>query len=272
MEEQKTFIVVGIPHAGSQIPLECQESFLTLDKSILLQDPDLYVDEIYAPALKEFQLPHVLTSVNRYVIDCNRNADDIDDSFCEGAPHNPLAKNLGLIAHKTVSGTPLLKRKLTLVEVEHRIKNYHQPYHQKLTTFLEEARNREGLWFSYEAHSMPSQGKSGHDDNGKPRPDICLGDRDGKSCHPLLVETIRQTFEAQGLQVKMNFPYKGAQSYVTQHYGHPDQGKHSLLVEINRALYMDETTFEKTQNFSALQNIVTQILKNVLSIPKNLLK
>ena len=45
-----------------------------------------------------------------------------------------------------------------------------------------------------------------------------------------------------------------AGGYITKNYGRPEKGLHALQVEINRALYMDEGTFEKTQGFEGLKD------------------
>ncbi len=48
----------------------------------------------------------------------------------------------------------------------------------------------------------------------------------------------------------LNKPYAGG--YITEHYGRPHKGRHALQIEINRALYMDETSFDKSAGFERL--------------------
>ena len=43
-----------------------------------------------------------------------------------------------------------------------------------------------------------------------------------------------------------------AGGYITEHYGKPHQGVHALQIEVDRSLYMDEETFEKSSAFSGL--------------------
>ena len=47
--------------------------------------------------------------------------------------------------------------------------------------------------------------------------------------------------------VALNKPYAGG--YITEHYGRPHKAQHALQIEINRALYMDETSFDKSAGF-----------------------
>ncbi len=57
--------------------------------------------------------------------------------------------------------------------------------------------------------------------------------------------------KAQGYAVTLNKPYAGG--YITEHYGRPHKGQHVLQIEINRALYMDETSFDKSEGFERLR-------------------
>ncbi|HIP78783.1 MAG TPA: N-formylglutamate amidohydrolase, partial [Kiloniellaceae bacterium] len=51
-------------------------------------------------------------------------------------------------------------------------------------------------------------------------------------------------------QVARNSPYAGG--FVTRHYGKPETGVHSLQIEINRQIYMDETRMERRPALRAL--------------------
>jgi hypothetical protein len=46
-----------------------------------------------------------------------------------------------------------------------------------------------------------------------------------------------------GLRVRRNQPYAGG--FTTQRYGRPALARHTLQIEINRALYMDEARHER---------------------------
>ena len=87
---------------------------------------------------------------------------------------------------------------------------------------------------------MPSNPIS---DQGGARSDFVLGDRYGTSCSGELTRAAAQALKAQGYAVALNKPYAGG--YITEHYGRPHAGVHALQVEINRALYMHESTFDK---------------------------
>ena len=64
-----------------------------------------------------------------------------------------------------------------------------------------------------------------------------------------------------GYQVKVNDPYKGVE--LVRAYSDPSAGRHSLQIEINKRLYMDETTLQKTEGFHSLGNSISELLKEI---------
>ncbi len=54
-----------------------------------------------------------------------------------------------------------------------------------------------------------------------------------------------------GYDVKVNDPFKGVA--LVQAYSNPAAGRHSLQIEINKRLYMDEATLQPHAGFAALQ-------------------
>ncbi|MFT4251213.1 MAG: N-formylglutamate amidohydrolase, partial [Caulobacter sp.] len=80
--------------------------------------------------------------------------------------------------------------------------------------------------------------------------DIVLGDRFGAACAPELTRLVEQALEEMGYRVARNAPYAGG--YTTEHYGRPARRTHALQIEINRSLYMNETTREPTDGLAPL--------------------
>jgi N-formylglutamate amidohydrolase len=94
---------------------------------------------------------------------------------------------------------------------------------------------------------MPSA--SGPKDE-RPRADIVIGDRYGTSCLSIIADTIEVTLRERGYSVSRNKPYAGG--FITEHYGNPAAGLHSIQLEINRALYMDERRLERSSSFAKI--------------------
>ena len=57
--------------------------------------------------------------------------------------------------------------------------------------------------------------------------------------------------ESLGYNVAYNHPYKGVE--LVRRYGDPARHRHSIQVEVNRKLYMDEETLEPHAGFEPLQ-------------------
>ena len=51
--------------------------------------------------------------------------------------------------------------------------------------------------------------------------------------------------------VRVNDPYKGVE--LVRRHGRPRENRHSLQIEVNRKLYMDEAAFERNPNFPRLK-------------------
>ena len=92
-------------------------------------------------------------------------------------------------------------------------------------------------------------------DRGTPRPDFVLGDLDGTACEAGLTECVRVFLSERGYSVAINDPYKGME--LIRANGDPSDGRHSLQIEVNRKLYMDERTRARNDGYGALQACFT---------------
>jgi len=134
-----------------------------------------------------------------------------------------------------------------------RIERLYKPYHAALADLLEATRARFGIAFLLDCHSMPSQqGERGG------WPDFVLGDRFGASCAPEITRLVQTLLKNLGYRVLLNKPYAGG--YITENYGKPGQGVHVLQIEVDRSLYMNEETFERSPGFGALQRDISRLI------------
>jgi N-formylglutamate deformylase len=96
-----------------------------------------------------------------------------------------------------------------------------------------------------DCHSMPSVGVSRDEPR---RPDIVIGDRYGTSCASLLPDVVEDIMSKLGYSIGRNKPYAGG--FITEHYGNPASGLHTVQLELNRAIYMDERRRERSPRFA----------------------
>jgi N-formylglutamate deformylase len=100
-------------------------------------------------------------------------------------------------------------------------------------------------------HSMKSAGNAMTPDGpGARRPDFVVSDVRGTSADPRVTEAIVRSLRELGYSVAVNDPYIGGT--IVQRIGDPRRGVHSVQVEINRALYLDEGAVEKSARFDQI--------------------
>ncbi len=256
-------VVFDSPHSGNVYPEDFGHS-LALEK--VRRFEDAFIDELYASATLQGAIL-IRALFPRSYIDPNRAQDDIDESMLAspwGRELNPGPKThlgVGLIP-KREPGGPMYERMLGVEEVKRRIDGYWRPYHEAVRTTLDEAHQRFGAVWHVNCHSMPAISTDvSAEGPGIPRPDVCLGDRDGSTCDPAFTAAVANAFSSLGYEVTVNDPYKGVE--LVRRYSDPSAGRHSLQIEINRRLYMDEDRIKKNSGFELLERNITAIIKAI---------
>lgn len=243
-------IVMASPHSGRDYP----EEFVARSRLSMLRlrsSEDSFVDEIFAAA-PALGAPLLRARFPRVFVDVNREPYELDPGMFD-APLPPfvttrnarIAAGLGTIARVVSNAEPIYGDKLTFAEVDQRIKQYYDPYHRALTALIEETRNLFGFCILVDCHSMPS-GAANHrgDRNGRIRPvDAVLGDCHATACDPMVTNVAERQLTDMDYTVRRNNPYAGG--FVTRHYGRPGDGVHALQIELNRGIYMDESSIER---------------------------
>ena len=247
-------LVFDSPHSGTDYPEDFDH---TCPRAVLRTAEDTYVHELYAAAPA-----HGATLIGalfpRSYIDANRHIADIDQALlAEPWPHplNPGVKTklgIGLIRRLAVPKLPVYSRKLGVAEVQARIDRYYHPYHAELQTAADRLHARFGSVWHVNCHSMKSVSNGmAAEGPGVARADFVLGDRDGTTCAPELTRFVEKFLGKRGYDVRINDPYKGVE--LVRRHGRPKQNRHSLQIEVNRKLYMDEESFERNANFAKLK-------------------
>lgn len=239
-------LVVSSPHSGSY----CPRAFLAdsrLEWDALRQSEDFYVDELAAEA-PALGAPLLKALYSRAYVDLNREPYELDPAmFAETLPEHVNSRServglgLGTIAREIARGQPIYRRKLSFAEAHARIEAIHRPYHDALAALIGETRRAFGYAVLVDCHSMPDSVFAAR--SRPARPDFVIGDRHGASASLALVARAELALRGMGYRVALNAPYAGG--YITEFYGRPGQGAHALQIEINRSLYMNETTRER---------------------------
>jgi N-formylglutamate deformylase len=170
---------------------------------------------------------------------------------------------MGLIRRLSLPGEPIYDRKLSVAEGQHRIAQFYAPYHAALERLVEAAFAKWGRVWHINCHSMKEHGNAMNVDAGRRRADFVLGDREGTTCGPELMHTVRSFLIDKGYSVAVNDPYKGLE--LVRRHGSPSQGRHSLQIEINRALFLDEAPVVKTAGFASLQVDLAELVQVLIT-------
>lgn len=254
-------LVLDSPHSGTHYPADFEH---LPPRSVVRRAEDTHVEALYAEApaagatLIEALFP-------RAYIDPNRHVSDLDPAVVEEPWPGPLAPSrktelgIGLVWRLAHGGQPMYARPLAVAEIERRIALYYEPYHAALADAIDACHRRFGAVWHLDCHSMPAVGDAMSDDPGRARADFVLGDRDAAACEPEFTTFVAATLSGMGYEVAINDPYKGVE--IVRRHGRPAERRHSLQIEVNRRLYMNETTLERTAGFAALQADLARLIE-----------
>ena len=234
---------------------------------MLRRSEDSFVDDLFSNA-PVFGAPLLKAHFPRAYVDPNREAFELDPTMFDDPLPNYVNTNsikvsagLGTVARVVTNGEEIYGCKLKFVEAKRRVENSYFPYHRALKRLIEDTKSRFGICLLIDCHSMPSIGGPMETNLGNKRVDIVLGNNHGSSCAPELFSYAVDSFRRLGMAVRCNDPYSGG--YTTRHYGNPENGVHTLQIEINRSLYMEETTIEKHSGFLGLYDTITRLISDL---------
>ena len=240
------------PHSGRVYP----RAFLSaarLDLAVLRRSEDSFVDDLVLGVVGS-GIPLMRAHFPRCYVDVNREPYELDPRMFEGRLPSfantrsmRVAGGLGTVARVVGDAQEIYDRRLPVDDALRRIETLYKPYHRALRRLVTTVHRDFGAAILVDCHSMPST--AGAKDE-RPRADVVLGDRYGTSCVGAVADTVEQTLRDLGYLVSRNKPYAGG--FITEHYGNPAAGFHSIQLEVNRALYMDERRYEPVASFARL--------------------
>ncbi len=268
---QRVPVIFDSPHSGAEYP---EDFGFVAPVNAVRRTEDAYVNELYREAPKN-GATFLAALFPRSYIDPNRSLLDLDPGLLGEPWPGPLEPGektrlgSGLIWRTCPPDLPMYDRKLTVAEVRERIETYYKPYHAALAEALDSLLGRFGKVWHVNCHSMPSVSTAKSPEGpGVRRPHFVLGDRDGTSSAPEFTALVRDALVGFGYEVKVNDPYKGAE--LVRAYSDPAAGRHSLQIEVNRALYMDEDGVEKNSGFARLQADITRLIAAICDYARNM--
>ncbi|MEM9222510.1 MAG: N-formylglutamate amidohydrolase [Pseudomonadota bacterium] len=263
---QRAPFVFNAPHSGTVYRRDILRRS-RLDRQTIRRSEDTFVDGLFAGVV-ELGAPLLKANFPRVYVDLNRAEDELDPEMFDGPIGRPVAADsarvaggLGVIAKIVGERQDIYHSRLPAGEAGFRIDNFYRPYHAALADLVDATLDRFGACVLIDCHSMPSGAVRVISSASGSRPDVIIGDRFGTSCSPALTDALASRLRDEGFVVGRNRPYAGG--HITEHYGRPP-AVHAVQLEINRALYMDETAYARKRSFSRLQNRLTAICQGAI--------
>jgi N-formylglutamate amidohydrolase len=268
-ESHKAPVVFASPHSGNHYPKDFIDAAI-LDPVKLRRSEDAFVDELYESVIR-FGAPLLKAHFPRAYVDPNREPFELDPKMFKGilpayvnSSSARAAAGLGTIAKVVTNGANIYAHKLDFEEVRTRIEALYHPYHAALRQLIDETRTHFGACLLIDCHSMPSIGGPMDCDQGDSRTDIILGDRFSSSCASWITDIAQTSLEQEGFVVKRNRPYAGG--FTTLHYGQPSMRVHTLQIELNRVLYMNEEDITRLDAINTIKERLQPMIERLCAI------
>ena len=242
-------IILHIPHSSTSIPNYngYVDNVELIDNEVELLT-DWYTHELF---YSENDIT-VKADFSRIFCDVERFADDEQELMAR--------YGMGVLYEKTDSGkflraiTPELRGEI--------LSKYYWPHHNRLENAVEDQLQQYGKSLIVDCHSfsdIPFQ----RDLNQQPnRPHINIG-TDSFHTPKHLVDFTVDFFERHKLTVGINWPYSG--TMVPLKYYQKDNRVNSIMIEVNRKLYLKSGSNVKLGDFNFIKGILYKYIRCIYS-------
>ncbi len=241
-------MILHLPHASTFIPEDLRQDFLLSDQELqeeLNRTTDHATDAIFQQAFPEAKA--IVFPVSRLVVDPERFSEDSQEpmsqvgmgvTYTRGSLRQPLREQ------------PTQEKRQELLE------RYYIPHHQKLTEVVEESLLANDHCLIIDGHSFPALPLPYELNQTVFRPDFCLGTDDFHTPEELVVR-VEKIFESCGYSTARAQPFSG--TIVPMKHYQKDLRVQSLMIEINRWLYLAEDYSVDSERVEALIEILRRV-------------
>ena len=239
-----TPVLLHLPHDSTVIPRTAQSDFLVSAADLgqeMLRLTDWHTAALYAEGVPADEI--VRAEVSRLVVDVERFADDRLERCA--------AFGMGATYVLTCEGRPL--RSLSPERRAELLDLYYWPHHRRLDEAAAERLARFGQCVILDAHSFPTGQLPTQVGFSAPL-EIGIGSQPGHT-PPELLALAEAFFRAQGFIVGVDIPFSGA--IVPNRFYGKEPRVQSLMIEVRRNLYMDESTGARHGGFARIQAVLT---------------
>ncbi|MBP5385523.1 MAG: N-formylglutamate amidohydrolase [Lachnospiraceae bacterium] len=217
-------ILINVPHSATYIPPTEEKYFTTPDIGHEINVmTDHYCDDLYDTGDRMIRFP-----ISRLVCDPERFRDDSEEIMA--------SIGMGAIYSSCSDGSEL--KEISPKHKERLLSRYYDRYHNRFEREVEKKLQKHGKCLIIDGHSFYDEPLPYEFDQYRDRPDICIG-TDEYHTPDRVVEMLCSYFRGRGYSVELNRPFAGC--IVPIRYYRSDRRVKSVMIEINRRIYMDHS-------------------------------
>jgi N-formylglutamate deformylase len=240
-------IILHIPHSSTNIPLT--EGYLVdsiaLEKEIL-KLTDWYTDDLFYSNEDEM----IVAEFSRIFCDPERFTDDSQEVMAQ--------YGMGVLYEKSDDGEYL--RKVTPELKEEILSSYYWKHHDKFSKAVTKHLDSFGKALIIDCHSYPNRPLKRDLDKNSNRPDFNIG-TDPYHTPKKLIDLSVSFFKNAGYTLGIDWPYKG--SIVPMEHYQKNKNVSTIMLEINRALYLNEPTNQKSETYDQIKRIAGEYIRTI---------
>jgi N-formylglutamate amidohydrolase len=243
----KNKIILHVPHSSIIIP-SIKEYIVDKEtiEAEILNLTDWYTDDLFESENDEM----VKAEFSRIFCDPERFTDDSQEIMAQFG--------MGVLYEKNDEGEVI--RKVTPEFKEKVLNEYYWKHHSKFSEAVNAQLQQFGKALIIDCHSYPSKPLKRDLDKNAQRPDFNIG-TDAFHTPKHLVEISKAFFDNAGYSLGVDWPYKGA--IVPLEYYQKNQNVQTIMLEINRALYLKEPTNEKSEKYLEIKKLTGDFIKTI---------
>jgi len=165
---------------------------------------------------------------------------------------------MGVLYEKNDEGEDM--RRLTPELREKVLIDFYWKHHHKLSKTVDTQLNLFGKALIVDCHSYPGKPLKRDLDKNPKRPDFNIG-TDAFHTPKQLTEVSKTFFENAGYTLGIDWPYNG--SIVPLEHYNKNKNVQTIMLEINRDLYLKESTNDKSERYLEVKKVTSEFIKTI---------
>jgi N-formylglutamate amidohydrolase len=243
-------LILHIPHSSTAIPsLQGYVVHQDILDAEILKLTDWYTDDLFSNTTDI----SVIAPFSRIFCDSERFTDDRQEIMAEFG--------MGVLYETLDSGE--LMRKVTPELRNFALDNYYYPHHKNLNEAVLEELNHSGTAIVVDCHSFPSLPLNRTLSQDLNTPDYNIG-TDTFHTPQKLIDFSKEYFENLEYSLGIDTPYSGALVPLNQYQ--KNKSVQAIMLEVNRRLYLNEPTNEKSENYQKTKEVVQGFLAGIRNL------